>query len=453
MPEQTQAKAEAEMIANKELGAPLRILSIAMVCILLLGGCAVENNGDENGKTVTVYYNKVRSSDSISDPLVGVQVTISDDGRDVEAVLEALWKAPDGDGLESALPAELTVVDWENIRGQMSLWMSEYYLEMTGIGKTIATAALVHSLCGLEEIDSLTIYVGDAAVYTDLTKEKMLLYDKEADPYEREVKVFFSDAEGKFLYDYTYIYTVGGEEIIEKYVMDVLLGAEPPDGAVSYIPGQTEVNDVYVEDEICTVDLSAAFYEGRPASPVTERVVIYSIVNTLTAIAGINSVQFLIDGEVLDYYVTIPLDKPLERNSNIKGDGNGEKTSVFMWSEVLQELVELPVIVTGEYTSEERTVLGAINAWLSETGYTNPVPAGTQFYADTQMIGGFVIIDLSAEFSGSPAGNSAANMELAIKAVTSALFDVYKTNSIKVISEGTDIIIDGTNLSEIINRK
>lgn len=429
---------------------PLRILSVVMACVLLMGGCAVESNENGSGKTVTVYYSKVRSFNSISDPLVGVQVTIADDEGDVNAVLDTLWKPPERDDLESALPAELTVEKRENIRGQLSLWMSEYYLEMTGIGKTIATAALVHSLCGLEEVDSLTIYVGDTAVCTDLTKEDMLLYDKEADPYEREVKVFFSDEEGQFLYDYTYIYTVGGEDIIEQYVMDVLLGVKPPDGAVSYIP-RTEVNDVYVEDEICTVDFSADFYEGRPDSPVTERVVIYSIVNTLTSIAGINSVQFLIDGEVLDYYVTIPLDKPLERNSNIKGDGNGKKISVFMWSEVLQELVELPVMITGEYRSEERAVLGTINAWLAETGYTNPVPAGTQFYADTQITDDLVIIDLSAEFQGSPAGDSAVNMELAIKAVTSALLNVYKTNNIKVISEGSDIIKDSTNLSDMNN--
>lgn len=429
-----------------------RILSIIMIAVLLLGGCAVDNTEDESGNAVTVYYTSIESPNSISDPLVAVRVTLADDRSAVDAVLEALWAAPEKEGLKSTLPEELTAEKWENNQGQMSLWLSAYYLEMTGISKTIATAALVHSLCGLEEVESLTIYVGETAIYTDLTKENILLYDKEADPYEREVKVYFSDEDGEFLYDYTYIYTVGGEEIIEQYVMDVLLGSELPDKAASYIPYQTEVNEVYVEDEICNVDLSAGFYEGRPDSPITERVVIYSIVNTLTSIAGINSVQFLIDGEILDYYVTIPLDKPLERNSNIKGENAGEKVSVFMWSEVLQELVEIPIIVTGEYKTLARAVLGTINGWSAETGYTNLIPAGTQFYADTQIMDSMAVIDLNAEFRNSPAGDSAANMELAVKALASAMFDAYRTDSIKVISEGTDIIIDSINLSEAISR-
>lgn len=423
-----------------------RSLSLILAILMLLTGCVADNSTDDSGEKATVYYTG-KSNGGLSEPLIASQITLQDGTSGEDAVLEALWAAPAGEGRVSVMPVELKVVDWDNERGKMKLWLSDYYLEMSGIGKTIATAALVHSLCSLEAVDSLAILVGENEIYVDMTGENLLLYDKEADPYEREVKVFFSDDRGEFLYDYTYIYTVGGEEIIEEYVMDVLLGGDLPEGAVSYIPEGTGVNEVYVVDEVCTLDLSADFYEGRPRSPVTERAVIYSIVNTLTALSGIKSVKFLIDGETLDYYVTIPLDKPIERTPNMRWDSGGTKVSVFMWSDVLSQLVEFPVVVTDEQETKARYILAAVNGWGEEAGYTNPVPAATGFFSDTQISDNMATIDLSAEFHGSPAGDSAENTERAINALASSLMDVYLVDSIKIICKGQDLRVDGVNLS------
>lgn len=428
-----------------------RLIALIMAACILLGGCASQDMQKQSSGTATIYYTSAERQNSINDPLVGVEITVVDEQSTIEAVLEALWSTPNNNELESAMPEELSFVRWENTQGKMTIELNDYYLDMSGIDKTIATAALVHTLCGLDGVDSLSIYVGENEIYSEMTKEDMLLYDKEADPYEREVKIFLSDEEGKYLYDYTYVYTVGGTEVIEQYVMDVLLGEELQEGVVSYIPEGTKVNDIYVDDEVCTVDLSAEFYEGRPDSPVTERVIIYSIVNTITAIAGNKSVQFLINGEMLDYYVTIPLDEPLERNSNMQPGSTGTEVTVCMWSEIRNKLVELPVIVTGEYETEAREILGAINEWTTEAGYTNPVPAGTQYYSGTQINDSVAVVDLSNEFRNAPAGESAENMEWAIKALAIALDGSYEASSIKVLCESADIIIDGINLSETVS--
>jgi len=94
-------------------------------------------------------------------------------------------------------------------------------------------------------VEQVTLYVGDTLVAEALTAEDFLLYDKEADPYERQVKVYFPDSSAKFLYGYTSLYTVGRGVDIEAYVLQELLrGTEDAGDVVSFIPTGTEALEV-----------------------------------------------------------------------------------------------------------------------------------------------------------------------------------------------------------------
>jgi len=65
------------------------------------------------------------------------------------------------------------------------------------------------------------------------------------------------------------------------------------------IPQETTVYaDVTIKDSVATVDLSKEFISKHPGGKKSEQLTLYSIVNTLTEIKDIKSVQFRINGKV-----------------------------------------------------------------------------------------------------------------------------------------------------------
>ncbi|MBQ7916256.1 MAG: GerMN domain-containing protein [Firmicutes bacterium] len=66
------------------------------------------------------------------------------------------------------------------------------------------------------------------------------------------------------------------------------------------------------------MDLSEAFVRNQVAGELTEQLTIYSIVNSLTEYYGVDSVQFLIDGQPREYYKShVLINTPLIFNEEL----------------------------------------------------------------------------------------------------------------------------------------
>ena len=57
-----------------------------------------------------------------------------------------------------------------------------------------------------------------------------------------------------------------------------------------------------IKDNVCYVDLSAEFQKNHLGGEKSEILTIYSIVNSLQNVSGVRYVQFLIEGERVEYY-------------------------------------------------------------------------------------------------------------------------------------------------------
>ena len=73
---------------------------------------------------------------------------------------------------------------------------------------------------------------------------------------------------------------------------------EASDGLVSAIPAGTVVDDVTIDDEVATVDLSGAFDDGGGSASMLGRVA--QVVATLTRFETVKRVGFRIDGEPVE---------------------------------------------------------------------------------------------------------------------------------------------------------
>lgn len=68
------------------------------------------------------------------------------------------------------------------------------------------------------------------------------------------------------------------------------------------VPKDVPVPTVVVKDKTATVDFSKEFVKKHPGGSTGEIFTVYSIVNTLTEIEGIEQVQFTIDGKKKDEF-------------------------------------------------------------------------------------------------------------------------------------------------------
>jgi spore germination protein GerM len=72
---------------------------------------------------------------------------------------------------------------------------------------------------------------------------------------------------------------------------------EGPKGAgLATIPAGARLNGITIKDGVATVDLSREFVDGLPGGSASERMAVYSIVNSLTEFNTIERVKFQIDG-------------------------------------------------------------------------------------------------------------------------------------------------------------
>jgi len=83
--------------------------------------------------------------------------------------------------------------------------------------------------------------------------------------------------------------------LARQAVVELIKGPENSD-LYPTIPEGTQINEVYIADDIVYIDLSEEIFKNHPGGSSGELMTVYSIVNTLTEIPPIKGVQILVEG-------------------------------------------------------------------------------------------------------------------------------------------------------------
>jgi germination protein M len=136
------------------------------------------------------------------------------------------------------------------------------------------------------------------------------------------VTMYYADETGKTLVSSNLKISYDGNRSIEQLIIQQLIsGPEVIEGPLEKemkksIPDGTELLKITTKDGICYVDFNDKFMSNIQG--VEDDVVIYSVVNSLVELSGINKVKFTINGEVKKNYGDgIPFEGLFERNLEI----------------------------------------------------------------------------------------------------------------------------------------
>lgn len=130
-----------------------------------------------------------------------------------------------------------------------------------------------------------------------------------------EVNLYFSDSQAMYLVPEKRKIPQT-HSLARQAVIELIKGPESSDFYTT-IPEGTQVNEVYIADGIAYIDLSEEIFKNHPGGSSGELMTVYSIVNTLTEIPPIKSVQILVEGNEMKSLVGhIDISMPLLRDED-----------------------------------------------------------------------------------------------------------------------------------------
>jgi hypothetical protein len=201
------------------------------------------------------------------------------------------------------------LVDWYMNGTVLEAVFPREYYEIPPMEEALFRAAFVWTMTGLPFINQVAIRLeGD-----DFSETPYLLESRETviiNPsissmrlVSRTFTLYFVNETLEALVPAQFASSTVDMDQIERYIVALLIDGPNHDELVSVIPSETRILDITSEEYTCYVNLSSDFANRFTGGTSTARLMVYSIVNTLTRnLSHVRRVQFLIDAERVDQF-------------------------------------------------------------------------------------------------------------------------------------------------------
>ncbi len=413
--------------------------------LLFLSGCTAVKD-QEDKPSVDVYF--LAPADGFEGGSAVSRLTYPAEHRE-DLLLEALVRLTEDPDektkMHSAFPPDLHINTYSLENREITVDLTASYHDLKPIDKTLVRCCLVMTLCSLEEVDRVTVSVEGKVEESGLTQDILLWESTSLSNYQTELELWFPSADGSCLLSERRQLTIAQDKPLAEYAAEELLRGPQRKDAGPAVPEGTVLLGVHISDGICNVDLSEEYYQGRPSSPGAERLMVYALVNTMTALPGVGFAQITVEGRRLDAYTYIRLSGPLPRAEEFT-DSVLMEWGWFVVNLYLEaangKLVAVPVPTDDREYPDALSMTGrAIELLLSSReqcwGYRNPVPEGTRLL-NVEAQDRICTIQLSRDFL---AGN-ARQRTLAAEALAATAIDVGNYQGIRIMVED-ELYADG----------
>ena len=303
-----------------------KVLCILCTVILVFGmtGC-----GEKTDKQLMSYQVFYINSDGSG--LTGKTYQLKDAKQDLVSVIKELiirLQTPQEESLKSPIDEGIQVVD-QIKENQLSVYFSAGYNNKSGLDEILSRAAIVKTLCQIQEIEYVEFYVEDQPLMLSGNAVGLMSQESfvdELNPQDqkqsKETVLYFANKQGNRLKKITTDITYNAVEPIARLLVEQLIAGVSSIQNIdetklqSAVPSKTTLNNLTIRDNICYLDLSRDFEQQDPN--VSSEVIVYSIVDTLCELPEVTKVQFSVDGEQKEKYGDLEgFNKPLERNLDL----------------------------------------------------------------------------------------------------------------------------------------
>lgn len=296
------------------------IIMLLLMATVLTSCSGKQKNESKAKNEYQIYYIDSKSSGIVSEGYATIGTTKEEL---VVELLRLLQKEPGNMIYKKAIPETVSILDYRIVDGQLILNFDTKYSDLKGIPEVLCRATIVKTLCQIPGIDFVLFNVNGQPLIDSNGNQIGLMtaeffIENTGAEINYKVTLYFANEKGDLLKKTTRNIFYTGSSSIEELVINQIINGPTENGLYATVPAGTTLLNVSTKESICYVDLNEKFLEKLPS--VTENVAIYSIVNSLVELPGINKVQFRINGEPVQSFHNTNLDVLFERNLAINED-------------------------------------------------------------------------------------------------------------------------------------
>lgn len=301
----------------------IKIFLLLFTFLFLLAGCGRKEPPAEG--TVVYYLNEEETA------IVPVGFEIEEESSELmtEKLLEKLCETPEFVDLKKTISDDVKLLGYTLDRKQLYLDFSSEYLSMNKATEVLVRAAIVKTMVQVEEVSFIGIRIAgeplkdSRGMNIGLMNENTFLDNMGSEENATKIvnlNLYFANKSGDMLTPQSTVIEYNANVAVEKVIVEQLIAGPTEKGYYPTIPKDTKVMSITTKDGVCYVNLDIGF--TAQGYDVLGQVTIYSIVNSLTELTGINSVQILVNGETnLNYKDSISLESIFQPNFEIVEKG------------------------------------------------------------------------------------------------------------------------------------
>ena len=280
-----------------------KIIALILLAAALLCGCSTSGRG--NASELAAVY---RVNTKLGGGLVREYISVDLNEPLIDELVDALNGKSVNSEYAGAFSEDVAIIDAELSEGVLTVEMSWKYLVATELEQLVAQSAIVLTMSALDEVCYVDIVCSGVTVAEGLTVEMIAESDGVCQEYYRSLKLYLPDEEGAFLRPKTINKPDNAAETLQETMLKEIF-INLGQGMES-----TEILSVSTLDGHCKIDLSQEFY-GAVGGEISGKMVIYSIVNSLCRIPGIEKVTLTVEGMDVESYGEFKTIWPLKPDS------------------------------------------------------------------------------------------------------------------------------------------
>ncbi len=304
---------------------PIRIIYSLLLILIFTAMVSCNPKGNSAVSSFKIYY---LNKDGMGVSGTGYDLPDGDTMEMVREVLDELKKQPSDYDLRPVILGDVSVNTVTLNEGVLMIDFSTGYIKDQGREEILRRAAIVRTLDQIDGVDEISITV-DGSPLNDINglPVGMMTADMfidnagdEINSYERtKLVLYFANEEGTGLVQTTEAVAYNSNISMEKLVTEHIISGPLSNGLYPVTDPGVGLLGVTTKDGICYVNLGKEFLVKQ--GKLSDEVVLYAFVNSLTELPNINKVQFMIDSETeISFGEHSYLNEPFERNLEIVED-------------------------------------------------------------------------------------------------------------------------------------
>lgn len=291
----------------RKLAKSIVMLLLAALCAGMLSSCASTGGGQADAEEGLMVYYLNAAKDDIVYRRVKVQEDVKVETLQmVDFLLMQMFETDlSQEQIYSAKPNGIEILNRMISDNVLTLDFNDAYLDMTNVEEILLRASLVLTMIQVPEVTSVVFTVNGAPLTDSTGKEigamnasnfvNILLNEEGMLKQETDLTIYYTDETGTKLIPSKSHFTISNSNSsMEEYIVQQIKTGPDKEGLYRTMAPDVDILSVVTSEDVCYVNLGSNFLEQE--QPVSDEILIYSIVNSLCLLDYVSSVQFLIDG-------------------------------------------------------------------------------------------------------------------------------------------------------------